>query len=299
MGTLIVKRYRTSLALKAADHTYVECGTGAKGWGCWGGKTGGATFRQAAGSTRRADAIARADEKAGISCYLLSGVCHQASNRILQAADRSVDGVRGYTLSVAAFGHYGREQTLLARCHSPLFEHHDVCGDLLECRDIELGENHTNLEPDGRELYDYSDAIYMSEVRSIYSRNSRLRNPDYQQLFESQMALFCALIGHRARRAGMELERWKQQRVIKARERFEEGRMGAELEVSGFNQLLEFANQFNTLTHSFQDDLANALDSMEYGALLGLSRDERIVLADPDILKDAYVPPSGPRGPSL
>lgn len=299
MGTLIVKRYRTNMALKVADHTYVECGTGAKGWGCWGGKTGGITFRQAAGSTLRADAIAEVDEKAGISCYLFSGVCHQASNRILQAADKSVDGVRGYTLSVAAFGHYGREMTLLARCYSPLSKHLHVYGDLPECGDIELKKNRIDLEPDDSELYDYRDSIYMSDVRSIYSRNSRFRDPSYQQLFESQMALFYALLGHRARRAGMELGRRKQQRVVKARERFEEGRMGAELEVSGFNQALEFANQFNRLTHRFQDDLAEALDSREYDALLGLSRDERFVLADPDILKDAYVPPSGPRGPAL
>lgn len=38
MGMLVVRHYPTKLFLKAADHTYVECGTGAQGWSCWGGK---------------------------------------------------------------------------------------------------------------------------------------------------------------------------------------------------------------------------------------------------------------------
>jgi hypothetical protein len=82
MGTLVVKHYPTALFANAADHTYVECGTGGKAWSCWGGQTGGAVLRQATGSTKRADAIAEPNERAGITCYLINGVCHQAANRI-------------------------------------------------------------------------------------------------------------------------------------------------------------------------------------------------------------------------
>lgn len=73
MGALIVKRYPTVLFAKAADHTYVECGTGAKARRCLGGKSGGTVLRQGHGSTKRADSIAQPDEKAGIECYLLNG----------------------------------------------------------------------------------------------------------------------------------------------------------------------------------------------------------------------------------
>ena len=52
MGTLIAKKYPTKLFLKAADHTYVECGTGGKAWSCWGGKTGGTAFNSGTGTTR-------------------------------------------------------------------------------------------------------------------------------------------------------------------------------------------------------------------------------------------------------
>jgi len=70
MGTLVVMRYPTSLFANLADHTYVECGTGGKAWACWGGKSGGTALRRNAGSTKRADAIAAPNERAGIKCYL-------------------------------------------------------------------------------------------------------------------------------------------------------------------------------------------------------------------------------------
>lgn len=298
MGTLIVKHYPTILALKAADHTYIECGTGAKGWGCWGGKAGGATLRQGTGSTERADAIAEPNEKAGVSCYLFNGVCHQASNRILQAAGLSVDGVRGYTFSVAAFGHYGRQKTMLSCCQSALLGHEHVRGDLLACSGTELHDSRIDSKRRERVLYDYLDTTYMSAVNSIYRRDSANEDSSRQVLFHLQIELFMALLQHRARRTRVVLDRLKEQRVIRARAKFENERLSAELEISGFDQRLEFASMFNSLTNQLQEDLAEVLDNREYAALLGLSRDERIVLADPDILDDRYEPSSGPRRPT-
>ena len=98
MGTLVVMAYPTKLFLNLADHTYVKCGTGGKAWGCWGGNTGGAQLRRADGSTSRADAIAGGNERGGIKCYLINGVCHQAANRILFPAGITVRGARGYDL---------------------------------------------------------------------------------------------------------------------------------------------------------------------------------------------------------
>ena len=94
MGVLIAKRYPAKLFANLADHTYVECGTGGR-WSCWGGKTGGTELRRATGSTQRADDIAGKNEKAGISCYLINGVCHQAANRIfLSGQHHSARGSR-------------------------------------------------------------------------------------------------------------------------------------------------------------------------------------------------------------
>ena len=105
MGTLVAMHYPTMLALGAADHTYVRCSTGRKAWSCWGGKTGGSFLRSGSGSTNQADAIAEpCNECAGVTCYLVNGVCHQAANRILFPAGIFVTGARGYGVSSAILG---------------------------------------------------------------------------------------------------------------------------------------------------------------------------------------------------
>src|SRR5512143_1288720 len=128
MGILVAKKYPTKLFLKAADHTYVKCGTGGKAWGCWGGKTGGTELRRGVGSTNQADAIAEPNERAGISCYLINGVCHRAANRILFPAGITVIGARGYDVSEALFGTYGSPRGPFGTCPSPFDQHPGVTG---------------------------------------------------------------------------------------------------------------------------------------------------------------------------
>ena len=135
MGTLIAMVYPTPLFANQADHTYVKCGTGKKAWSCWGGKSGGNVLRRNTGSTQRADKIAKLDEKAGIKCYLINGVCHQAANRILLPAGITVRGARGYSISEALFGTYGRVGYWL--CKSPFFQYKDVTGDLPVCAEAQ------------------------------------------------------------------------------------------------------------------------------------------------------------------
>jgi len=134
MGQLIAMCYPTKLFLNAADHTYVRCcTTGKKAWGCWGGKARGTPLRSGLGSTARADAIAGSDERAGISCYLINGVCHQAANRIMLPAGITVMGARGYGVSEALFGTYGRPRGFLGLCNAPFNQYSNVTGDLAEC----------------------------------------------------------------------------------------------------------------------------------------------------------------------
>ena len=130
MGVLVVKRYPVQGLADVADHTYVECGTGAQGWSCWGGKTGGTELRRGDGSTLRADQIAGANERGGITCYLINGVCHQAANRILLPASITVRGARGDQVSEALFGTYGRPSGVLGLCRAPFDQHTGTTGDL-------------------------------------------------------------------------------------------------------------------------------------------------------------------------
>ena len=145
MGTLVAMRYATSLFADLADHTYVKCGTGAKAWSCWGGKTGGTELRRGVGSTNQADAIAESNERARISCYLINGVCHQAANRILFAASVTVRGARGYDVSEALFGTYGRPRGPFGTCRSPFNQNTGITGDMPQCTDTRKGKRKAGL----------------------------------------------------------------------------------------------------------------------------------------------------------
>ena len=185
MGALILRHYPTSLFFKAADHTYVECGAGAKGWKCWGGKENGKLRRQGVGSTIRANEIAEPDERAGITCYLINGVCHQASNRILMAAGITADGVRGYTLSVIAFGPYGRERAKYDTCRAPLIDHSHITGDMPQCLGEATDTEPSQIDSAGSPLYDYQDRVYMAAVAALYGSNEHGEEPGDERLLIS------------------------------------------------------------------------------------------------------------------
>jgi len=167
MGTLVVKAYPTKLFGKAADHTYVECGTGAVGWSCWGGKTGGTAVREAGGSTVRANDIAEPNQRAGITCYLVNGVCHQAANRILLPAGITVNGARGYPLSNALYGTYGRASRW--PCRAPFNQHPATTGDLPACV-----APPTIVSAPARTDLDEADARYLADVLAIYQAFDRV-----------------------------------------------------------------------------------------------------------------------------
>src|SRR5512134_1966613 len=173
MGTLVAKRYSTPLFADLADHTYVECGTGGKGWSCWGGKQGGTRLHSGAGSTKRADEIAQPDERAGITCYLINGVCHQAANRILLPAGITVQGARGYGVSEALFGTYGRPRGILGVCQAPFDQRPDVTDDLSECTEMQPSRRKQTRRETNRDERAFVRR-YLRGVLSIYRKGVRL-----------------------------------------------------------------------------------------------------------------------------
>jgi len=286
MGDLVVRHYPTKLFLKAADHTYVECGTGAKGWSCWGGKTGGDYLRSAPGSTLRADAIAQPNERARIKCYLINGVCHQAANRILFPAGLTVDGARGYGLSVTLFGVYGRPGGLM--CKAPFDKHPTVTGDLPQC----VGQATTIREQGvsyNADRLDYTDEKYMAQVNALYDVGEAAASESTEAAFEFQMQHFKLLLDHKfGGPASLPLERPQYERLLDVRERFERERLGAEEALSASRDGMAFVAEFDRLTLKFQADVAEVLEPRSYQALLNLPPDERIVLSDPEIVERTY-----------
>jgi len=287
MGTLIAMAYPTKLFANLADHTYVKCGTGARAWGCWGGKTGGAELRRGQGSTRRANAIAGANERAGITCYLINGVCHQAANRVLLPAAITVRGARGYSVSEALFGTYGRVG--IWPCSAPFNQQPAVSGDLPEC----LVRGRDVTPPRGRSLAlsaDHQlDWQYLKGVLALYrgaGRTLRARSAPAAEVASFHQTLFMHMAEFRL---GPWLDRALARRLQQIRGRMEKNllRLHTARSREGV-RAREFVEAFNAETTRFQEEMASVMKPEQYESLFDLKPGETVVLADPRIVRKAF-----------
>jgi hypothetical protein len=290
MGKLIVKHYRTEMFLKLADHTYVECGTEKKAWSCWGGKTGGTALRQAIGSTNRADKIAQPDERAGIKCYLINGVCHQAANRILLPAGITVRGARGYSISQALYGPYGRIGAW--PCKSPFKKYPLTIGDIAKCI-----PKKSLAAIQKRSINDKADWQYVQKVLPIYSEGEKLAKKKSFAPADTRnmnIELFLLMADFEL---GPMIDKKLRSGLRKVRKRTEISIEKAQADIlskksiaskKNMSNIKAYVKRFNKITEAFQDEMANLLSADEYEILFSLKPDERIILADPDILKSEY-----------
>lgn len=278
MGLLVANKYPTKLFLKAADHTYVECSMGGKAWNCWGGKTGGAPFNSGLGSTNRADCIAKPNERAGITCYLINGVCHQAANRILLTANILVAGARGYGVSSAIFGPYGKVG--FWPCSAPFDQFPGISGDLPECQGAGPkgpGEPpfQAPTEAENKHLLDLQRAYASFDSQGATPLDSIKFQVDLfnrEVVFRLGENLGEAAKGLRLAKETSELTHWQ------ITDAFTHEQMSP----------VEFVKAFNAMTLKLQDDIASTIHPDQYTQLLGLGSDERVVLADPDIVAALY-----------
>lgn len=288
MGTLIGKAYH--ILGGTADHTYVECGTGKVGWSCWGGKNGGEELAGArgTGSTNQANAIAGADEKGGITCYAINGVCHQAANRILWPARVLVSAARGYWVSSSLYGTYGRENfNFFHICEAPFNQHNDVTGDLSDCVEaMKLTAESAYLSAKHFELADRDISSEKAFAEAAMALHTKVRS------FAATMDAEAHLSFHQEHFAlqsqyrlgslyGKDLGQTLNNLITDIEnERLEIERAYAGKELN----LKDFAGKFNELTVKFQDNMAETLTPEQYRAYFALERTERVTLLDPDIL---------------
>lgn len=285
MGTLIAMAYPTKLFANQADHTYVKCGTGGKAWGCWGGKSGGKQLRQGTGSTKRADCIAQPDEKANIKCYLINGVCHQAANRILLPAGITVRGARGYSISEALFGTYGRVG--FWPCQSPFNTCPRVTGDLPQC--IAAKKKAKAAPVRALSVSDKLEWHYIKGVLDIYAKAAPMlksKTVTTAQATSINLELFMYMAEFNL---GPLFNRELAKRLKTVRSTTEKTRMKIEKPFAAEEiSASEFVDEFDRITLSFQDEMANALTPEEYMTLFDLKPDERVVLADRKIVAKVF-----------
>ena len=288
MGTLIAMAYPTPLFAKQADHTYVKCGTDKKAWACWGGKSGGSELRRGSGSTKRADRVAQPDEKAGIKCYLINGVCHQAANRILLPAGITVRGARGYSVSEALFGTYGRVGSW--PCKSPFNQYPAETGDLPECTEAPLMKARSQAaELPVRTAADKLDWQYINGVLGIYGEaqtmmKARILVAAEAQSFHLRLFMYMAEFN-----LGPMLDKTLANKLKQVRSRIEKVRVKAETVFANEKmKAQEFVDAFNKATIDFQDEMASVMQPAQYETLFDLKPGDHVILADQNIVSKVF-----------
>lgn len=290
MGQLIAWHYRTPLFAKLADHTYVTCGNPGKAWGCWGGKTGGTILRQGTGSTAQADAIANPDEKAGITCYLINGVCHQAANRILFPAGITVRGAKGYPVSESLYGTYGRPRALFGLCKAPFDKHLGITGDIGECKAaaMTLSTFEKKVLTVAGDDHDEPYQKYLKNVNQMYDQASSAMKSlslDPSDTKQFQVGLFDHLVEFRLGSPSPDTR----SHLLEVRSSIEDKRIHLEsLFENNELSVEQFVTQSNALDEKFQIDIANLLSEEDYQSLLELERGDNVVLGDPEIAKKHF-----------
>ncbi len=282
MGVLVAKAYPTALFANLADHTYVECLGGGKGWSCWGGKVGGRIIGQGVASTKRADCIAQPDEKAGIRCYLVNGVCHQAANRILIEAGITVRRARGSSISTVLFGTYGR--TLAWPCAASFDRCPGVTDDLPACSEPASPGRPTEAQDQdpGRSR----EVAYVEEALDLYAEAESMEG---EARLSADSPLQIRLFLHFARYQLEDRFEGVEGRLSEIRSETEE--LFRQLQgpfVQGEVDPREYIARFDILTMWFQETMAKALTAPDYRALFSLHPDERVSLVDPRIVQAVY-----------
>lgn len=283
MGTLIAVKYPTKLFLKLADHTYVMCSTGAVRWSCWGGDQGGTSFKSGSASTVRADQIAGPDSKAGIACYLINGVCHQAANRILMPAEVTVQGARGYWVSSSLFGVYGRPFGPLHSCASPFNQHDGVTGDLPACV---VGGSPVAPPPRLPDDDDPRHREFLAEMRRHYA-SAVERVTHLGDVREFQMSVFKPLVRYRL---GDEFTQTREySNLLALRQLVEEARVPLDMAVGkGRLSPAAFTVGINHLAIGFQVNTLDVIGAENYRRLFDLEPGDTVEIGDPEIAQAAY-----------
>ena len=99
--------YAIKISPTTADHTYVTSSDG-NTWGCFGRSEHGKEICVGSGDSKVCNELAGPNSHAEI-IYGITGVCHQAANRILLPTGETVKRAGGYSASVWAYGVYGKD----------------------------------------------------------------------------------------------------------------------------------------------------------------------------------------------
>ncbi|HEY7840688.1 MAG TPA: hypothetical protein VIC61_03895, partial [Gammaproteobacteria bacterium] len=225
---------------------------------------------------------------AGITCYAVNGVCHQAANRILYHAGITVLGARGYGVSESLYGTYGRTPRWLLsrRCPAPFDQHPGITGDFPEC--LPAGIQAGGPARDYNEREHERERRYVQRVAGEYQKLSlqRLQSREWgDELVQFMATLFEYKIEYNL---GFSAKDRVFHRLMDIRRNIESAQIEIE---SGYAEgalsTADFYAASDRVTASMQDQVAEILDDDQYEKLFDAKRGDIITLVDPAITGQA------------
>jgi hypothetical protein len=243
--------YGFSVAMMGAkwwDHTYATSSDG-YAWSCFGRDSGGTLLSYGTGDSVVADCLARPIRHphiyAGIA-YGLTGVCHQAANRILYAAGITVAHAKGYRGSVFAWGEYGLG----------LWPEKDQCVKKISVSAAPLPEGGRPHMP--------------SETAKLSSNSLTPEEQEFQTLADSSLG------------KGYDQRKLSQVGNLRLTLRFEQGRLAQQL---GNNHISrsQYINQLNELFRRTYSECEKILGPQDFEKLFGMPLSEVDNMVDRDL----------------
>jgi hypothetical protein len=253
------------------DHTYVTSDDNYGPWGCFGRSSGGHPVSSGQGNSACADCLSKPSNLlatppiyAGLR-YGVTGVCHQAANRILRPAGISVAGVQGYGASLFLYGQYGR----------------GGWPEWMQC--VNLSSGPVGSPPQGvpSVVSSSKNAQLFKRIEEIYAAHPEALNPTEQEDLEigkrEMLALFSTQLGD-------EYDRKRVNQVTDLHRRLQEARLylGRELESRRISKehFLRVFNELMTLTFERCQEI---LGKRDFERLFGGSVDQVRHLVEPSI----------------
>ncbi|TVS14820.1 MAG: hypothetical protein EA417_14650 [Gammaproteobacteria bacterium] len=230
----------------------------------------------------RADAIAGVDERAGVICYLINGVCHQAANRVLFPAGITVRGARGYGVSEALFGPYGRPRGGTGGCLAPFHQHAGISGDHPDCTSAD-GPNADDDDDGEASAYLKQTA----DLHAAFDAEPEFAFRNLRSVEALEIALFDLMVRDRLE-ATFPAKASSVADVLQTRLNFARSRQRLEGSIAeGSISTATFVESINELTLAFQAQMASLLDPEQYFALFELEVGDDVVLGDIEVAEQS------------
>ncbi len=280
--------YSVKISGLDADHTYVLSDDGYV-WPCFGRSSGGHKICYGSGSSAQAECISKPDSTADL-VYAITGVCHQASNRILWPTSNHsiVSEAKGYWASAFLYGTYG---TKLSKWEDKKKKCCGNNGDDKETSGDVSASDEGGMEP----TKNTGDTELIEKIHTLHSQlleKENLKKSGEARVDDTSGLDILVPVEEMKLVANYKLGKNYNKKKIESLQRVQEEilKEKKDLDVSLIKKTLapiDYAGKVNRLLNDMLNEFHRLLGAEDYKKFLNLEPGEELQLIDPEILSQS------------